>query len=1156
MSLARLTEEQRTALRTHGVPITVDAGAGCGKTFVLTERFLSHLEPDAPDGRRVDLERLAAITFTDAAAREMRARVRARCRQRLADAGGDHAAHWRSLLRRLDAARISTIHSFASSLIREHALQLGVDPSFAVIDPAEADVLKSQAVDAVLRERLLPGRGGLDEGLVEAAAALELGALRSRVSDLVDHADSQAFARWRNATPDDAIDAWRIYYRDRVAPRYARDLLEDPMLGELEDLLAIATPTTPVFVQRVEEIRDTLESLRTGRDPDAALKRLHTALEFSQPGSRKHVYTEKDWPDKETKSEYSEARKQLHDKLSKQRRAGDPESMRAAAELGLRLHDLAWGAAERYRHAKHARGGLDNDDLLRQAHRLLTAPDLADARRSAAAGVRVLLVDEFQDTDPLQSELVQALAGLGAAPFTVGDFKQSIYRFRGAEPEVFNRLRAATPEEGRLSLSMNFRSQPGVLDFVNTLFEPIFVDHHYQPLRPSRGGLSDEPAVEMLWTAPPAGDGGAAPSAEERRTAEARRVADWIAAAIGSGRPLVEDKAAGGARGPRAGDFAVLLRALSDVSLYEDALRAAGLEYYLVGGHAFYSQQEVYDLLNLLRAVLSECDDIALAGVLRSPMFGLPDEALYWLARGGGLNAGLADESVVNQAPPELREPLRDAARVVRCLRREKDRCGAAELLDLAWSLTGYDATLLAEFLGARKLANLEKLAEQARRADATGGGLVDFARRLAEFVKQPPKEALAATTAGDADVVRVMTVHAAKGLEFPIVVLPDLNRKEQHDRTQATFDPALGPLVKPPAPPGGRGAAPPVGIDFWRAAQREAESAEKDRLFYVACTRAADHLVLSSCWAPGDNPEGPWLKRLAERFDLATGATLGGGPALARVAADPPPARGRAGQGKSELHSVLGALADSAPPPAARPSAVGRIEFDPAAATTFSVSRLNGNLQATAPATPEPHGDRSRDASRRLGSLVHAVAEHLPLDGTPPDLLRLVERLAAEHARRDVDATIAEATRQAESLLASGVWRSLAAASERHRELEFFLPWRASGEPGSRPAVLRGYIDAVWREADGWRIVDYKTNRIGASEVAKAAERYRFQMSVYAHAVEAALGEPPARLTLAFLSPGVEVDLAWDAAAREASVASVDARIAEKRRRETTDPP
>lgn len=1149
MSERQLTDEQQAALQTHGVPITVDAGAGCGKTFVLTERFLSHLEPDAPDDRRADLAGLAAITFTDAAAREMRARVRSRCRERLAAATGESVAYWRSLLRRLDSARVSTIHAFASALVREHALELGVDPGYAVVDPAEADALKSRAIDDTLRLRLRPRDGQVDRRLVEAAALVELRTLRSRVGDLVDHAGDQGFDRWRRAAPDDAVDAWRIFYRERVAPEYARDLLGDPDIVELQELLGVATPASPVATERVGQLREALADLQSEGDPDDALKRLHAALEFTQVGSRKHVFTKKDWPDDESKSAYGEVRKRLHEKLSKQRRAGDPDSMRAAAELGLLAHDLAADAAANYTRAKRERGVLDNDDLLREAHRLITAPDLAEARDRAATATRVLLVDEFQDTDALQSELVSALAAGGAARFTVGDFKQSIYRFRGAEPEVFNRLRAATPPAGRLSLSLNFRSQPGVLRFVNELFAPAFGEL-YQPLRAHRAALSDAPAAEFLWTPPPEGDAGRPPSADARRTAEAEQVAAWIAAAIESGAPRVVDKQTGAARGPRAGDFAVLLRALSDVATYEDALRSAGLEYYLVGGHAFYSQQEVYDLLNLLRAVLSGCDDIALAGVLRSPMFGLPDEALYWLSRAGSLNAGLASEAAIAAAPIEFREPIRDAARVVARLRSEKDRLGAAELVDLAWSLTAYDATLLAEFLGERKLANLEKLQEQARQADASGSGLVGFARRLGEFVKQPPKEALAATTAGDAEVVRVMTVHAAKGLEFPIVVLPDLNRKEQADRTQATFDPALGPLMKPPSTSAGRDDSPPVGLDFWRAVEKQAEQAERVRLFYVACTRAADHLVLSACYDPGEKAESPWLKLLAERFDLATGRLLdtGGGSQTVRVAELSPRAGGGGEREKSELHKALESLRDNAPRPAAAPPGVAALELDAKAAVAFSVSRLSGRLQSAGSrrSFDDESAPRQGVDPRRLGSLVHAAIERLPQDATREAIGPLIDDLAPLHVRRDIEATVAEARRQVAALLRSRAWRGMATSDDLRREVEFFLPWPLQDST----AMLRGYFDALWRDEEGrWRLADYKTNRVAADRVPQFAEPYRFQMAVYAHAIEAATGQAPAALTLVFLSPGVEVDVPWDERAREASRALISEKIAERRR-------
>lgn len=1150
------TEEQSKALSAGTGSIAVDAGAGCGKTFVLTERFLSHLDPQNEATVTASFDELVAITFTDAAAREMRNRIREKCRDRLLSAKGERVGFWRTMLRSLDAARVSTIHSFASGLIRDHAIELGIDPAFTVLDPAEAAVLKSAAVDDALRQRLAPYEGPADEDLIATAAEFDLGGLRDRVKLLAGEAAAPEFKRWLRAKPDDLVKAWRAFYVEKVSPRYAREFLQSPIVTELLDLITTATPVKEGFIDWIIDFGNAIRAIPDAKDKDDALRALRPMLDFRVSG-RGDLCGVKDWPDKESKARFIALLKAMRDVLDKQRRAGDPESMRRAAELGIQLQHLAHDAAKHYREAKRERGVLDNDDLLVEAHRLLTDKALEDARRRIAGRVRVLLVDEFQDTDPLQAELVQAILGdtkdssgddEERTLFFVGDFKQSIYRFRGAAPEVFEAMQAATPTGGRLTLSKNFRSQPAVLDFVNAMFAPIFGEK-YLSLKPSRPQVAPRPAVEMLWT-PPEED----QKTPAQRIAEAATIAARIRQLIDEATPLIYDKKSEGARPATPGDFAILFRALSDVAAYEQALREAGLPYYLVGGHAFYAQQEVYDVLNLLRTILSECDEIALAGVLRSPLFGLTDETLFWLAQNGGLSAGLFSPKLPSKLSDDDARKATHTRDVLTALRRDKDRIGAAELLRRAFDATGYDATLVAEFLGERKLANLEKLHEQAREADASGSGLRGLTARLTEFIHSPPKEALAATTEGDADVVRLMTVHASKGLEFPIVVLPDLNRKTRSDTTMAVFDKQLGPLVKPISrPEDDDKKGPPIGLDFWKAAEKPLDDEERDRLFYVACTRAADRLILSSSYGSAVTKlEGPWMVRLNERFDLATGKLLDdeGANTLVEVVPLPPPASDASETKRRSLHEAIEAIDSGKVKAAAAPKAVSPVAVSADEIVTFSVSRIGGQLKRdSAPAIENTDGASKGVDPRRLGTLVHAIIERLdPTASNWDDAInRWADVLAPQELRREIDRGAKEAKRLVKRFVTMPEWAAMRAAPRLEREVEFLLPWPMPD--GSPTAVIRGYLDALYQDASvGWHLVDFKTNATAAAGVPILVEHYSLQMAVYAHAIEAATGKRPASLTLVFLAAGVSHVVPWDDMAHAESARTISEAIASAR--------
>ena len=585
---------------------------------------------------------------------------------------------------------------------------------------------------------------------------------------------------------------------------------------------------------------------------------------------------EKNWIDPEDYQDFKNHCSTVRDLIKKSllNKPWNEAELQAAARRGLDLLELAADIARCYEAAKQELNVLEFDDLMAKVHRLLTAPEYAQLQRSLAQSTQLLLVDEFQDTDPMQVAIVKALRGphwAEAGLFVVGDAKQSIYRFRGAKPEVSRRLSEELAEGGRLSLTTNFRSQGAILDFVNALFCDTFED--YQPLRAIRPQLTPPPAIEFLWVpgdpesfADDSTIPGRLTGNQRSRYREARYVAQRLVELIDGGAPVVVDEDSKQLRAIRQGDIAILLRSLNDVQLYEEALREQGLDYYLAGGHAFYAQQEIYDVLHLLRAVCSLADELSLAGALRSPLFSLEDETLLWLVQKcSSLQQALNAQRWPAELSPAEQAKVARAARVIEQLRREKDRLLVADLLTLAIELTGYDAVLLSEFLGERKLANLHKLVEQARTLDRLNpGDLNGFVTQLTEFVARAPKEPVAATTA-EGDVIRIMTIHNAKGLEFPVVVLPDLERKRPNSHRVPIFDEQLGPLV-----PASDDSC--VGWNLHQRTEMDEEQAERLRLLYVATTRAADYLLMASSMKDRSKPQSHWLKFLAERFDLETG--------------------------------------------------------------------------------------------------------------------------------------------------------------------------------------------------------------------------------------------------------------------------------------------
>ena len=500
--------------------------------------------------------------------------------------------------------------------------------------------------------------------------------------------------------------------------------------------------------------------------------------------------------------------------------------------------------------------------------------------QSLRDSISALLVDEFQDTDAVQAEILETLADDQAASgrlFLVGDSKQSIYGFRGAEPRIFQSFRERFPADGQLNLTENFRSVPAILNFVNTLFAETFsgAEHRLRPGGMDVGPLDSEaPAVEFLWT-------GRHEKADValRRKVEASVAARMLAIRLKAGW-TVRDPKLGVPREARPGDVAILFRSRSDFPIYEQALAAVGLDYHVVGGSTYFAQQEVIDLMNLLSAIEDPLDALALAGVLRGPFFGVSDEGLYWLA-----NSGAADLVEAFAAAPRLPASLAadDAIAVTRAAetlqrwRGRKDTMPIAELLDRALTESGFEAALMGEFLGGRKRANVRKLVDLARKFDARGSlTLADFVARLRADVKNPPREEQAATSDEAGQAVRLMTIHQAKGLEFPIVVLADLARQPQPKSDLVTHHPELGLLIRPRGDADGdESATRNFGRDLLAEEEAEAGEAEELRVFYVATTRARDALILAAGRTADETTKSPAMRLLVSRFNLSTGEPL-----------------------------------------------------------------------------------------------------------------------------------------------------------------------------------------------------------------------------------------------------------------------------------------
>jgi ATP-dependent helicase/nuclease subunit A len=1117
----RLTAQQRDAVFRREVSVVLSSGAGCGKTHVLTRRYLSHLEEDG-----AEVGQVVAITFTDRAARQMRDRIRKAVLANLECAATDaEVARWEEHLRGLETAQISTIHALGANLLRQHAIEAGLDPRFDVLQDYLTVNLQREALTECLQALLTadspPGRD-----LRELVLLYGWRPTVEVVQRLLSEEDAQMRHEWARRPPTEVAAAWRSYARAELLPRYVAYLTAaSPKVARCLWLLRTTPCVGPKMKANVARLLTETPRLAEASDLGAAVEELREAAKVGTERA-------KAWPSEEVYETIKDALEDFRTGLADRMNlfTAEPEGLGAAAETGQRFVRVADDAVRAYRQLKRRSAVVDFQDLLVRTRDLLR--DRPEVRERLQRRIRFLLIDELQDTDPVQMELVEYLTGAGLTQgklFAVGDHSQSIYRFRRADVRLFQGLKRRMAHEGRLGLTQNFRSQPAILDFTNALvgaakkvsgtvsgtpspetvpdtFFAVNALEDYEPLRPHHRQLNPGPCVEFLWS--PRGDALAA----EARCLEADWIARRIAAMVGNREALVVERSGReeSLRPARLGDIVLLFRAMTNVELYEAALRNYGLDYYLVGGRAFFAQQEIYDLLNLLRALENPQDAVSLVGTLRSPFCCLSDEALFVLSRHrNGTWAGLHDADTCRRLPADQRPRAERARRFLDRWHGLKDRLPIARLLGEVFADSGYDASTQFEFLGDRKLANLWKLLDMARDFDRSGlFGLAEFIERLGDLVRTQPREEQAATQPENADVVRLMTIHQAKGLEFPVVFVPDLAASGGGaHHPVAVWHPRLGCVPRPPA------EDPPPFSDFawkvWEASEAVDDWREDLRTLYVACTRAQDYLVLSAALPANFSPQSTWMLTLAERFDLASGRCLDENvPAeyrpLVRVTnhlSPPPEVPPLPPSPRSAGQPTPG---DTARTPQ-RPSTGDGVPV-------VTVGELERLLDPTAPAPAPADWDSEDGSDRSTWELPRERIERSPdTDGARRD--RAIRAVLGAWDFRDPDGWQAlleggpglDLAHVFRTFARTPVFGQLGKAREYCRDLEYLLPLPAV------PVVVRGVIDCLWKDHAGrWHVLQYDTSAAADAGGRKRTPKLQSRLVLAALAAEALVGVAP----------------------------------------------
>jgi ATP-dependent exoDNAse (exonuclease V) beta subunit len=1018
------TAEQLVAIERREGELLLDAGAGSGKSSVLVERFVRAVLDDG-----VDVAAILAITFTDKAAAELRERIR----KRLRELGADEAA------RATESAFISTIHGFCARVLRANALAAGIDPGFTVLDQPQAGRLADSAFDAALEQLARDEPGG-----IELIAAYTPGGLRGAIlgthGELRSRGETEPRLLPLAPGPDLMVSGAELVSAASLAAR---------------ELGGVPEPSAKV-IQALERLERVAEVVSAASPWPGEVGRL------GLPGGNGAALST------ERCLAYSEA-------LARFKTAS--EHVRVQSAHGL-LDRMLQSFGAFYRQRKRAVSGLDFEDLELLTRDLLAAnEELRERYRSRFTHV---MVDELQDTNGVQLELIGQVASDNV--FMVGDAQQSIYAFRHADVELFERLGERLDAVGaRARLQTNFRSRAEILEVVGRVFAP----YGFERLRAGRSEpAAPEPLVELL-IADKGGDWAAEGIAAPWRIAEARALARRVGELVAAGAP------------PR--EFVVLTRATTDLRAYERALEERGIPTYVIGGRGYWAHPQIVDVVSYLRALANPRDEEALYTVLASPLVGVSVDALVVLAAAG---RSLSRDPwwVLREPEGALDELGSDDAERSRAFvtwfaaeRAAAARLSVEELIDRVLTRTGYDLAMLAMPGGRRRLANVRKLMRLGREQEALAGrdlrAFLELVRgREAGWAGFGDARESEAPVEGEAlDAVRLMTIHRAKGLEFPIVCVADLGRQpwRRNELLRIGGDGRFGMRL---AEPGTGRREPALDYEALGDEQFAAEEREERRLFYVAMTRARERLLVSGAakleaWDSERSPMG-WIGPALMDAGIE--------PVLVRTGDASAPEIGELGQPGAVAPQPL--APPSTPPAAAPASPVTRLSYSSLGeyercAYRFYIERVLGVPGVRPGAGGEARGAGLGGTER--GILVHALLEKLdfrrPAIPAPAAIIEAGAGSISFEEAKLIGGLIGRFT-------ASELCARLARASDVRREQRFsFL---IGGD-----VMVTGALDVLARETgEGMLVVDYKSDRLeGRDPGAIVGGQYATQRLIYA---------------------------------------------------------
>ena len=1107
-------EQSRAVIRENlDDTLFVEASAGTGKTTSLVDRVVNLVATG-----RSTLDRLAAITFTESAAAELRDRVR----QQLELAGEDESRSEEERRRcrqgaaDLDQAAIRTLHAFAAQLLHERPLEAGLPPAFETTDEIAAGIRFNEAWNAWLDSALDEGSELATPLAIGLTLGMSLDQLKAAAMEFhrnyTDLADT-TFGPWvlpATAASQMIVDASPELER---LCRYSNQGMSDRLYAFINAKLpalrrlAYADPGSPAafrLLGRVLPIRagnrgrqsDWDTDPVSGRNACAALKTFLTDLDEA-----------------------------VSEEMTVARRAALLPVLESLREFALQ-----------YANQRREEGRAEFHDLLVWARNLLR--DNLDVRDHFRDRFSHLLIDEAQDTDPIQTEIAMFLSesiaggdGGNSRPtsweevtpeqgklFVVGDPKQSIYRFRRADVAQMLRLQKQMELAGgsRVSLVQNFRSQEKLVTWVNRVFAEWmgegevegsdFSQAIYEGMYPRWQGDTGSPFQPQVWALANEASGTRIGPVRQQESADITALLNQI---VSQEWQVLDEEATrnGGQetyRAARFSDICILMPRRTALAILERGLEVQDVPYRLESASLIFETQEIRDLVNCLRAIDNPANQVATVAALRSPAFGCSDVDLFVHHEGGGRFDYLADPTTQPEGM------VRDALAVLRSFHQDRHSGSIGALIDRFVR----ERMLMEVAVGHPRMREQWRryrfMVERAWQFTAAGGSsLRAFVEWVEDQMSEHARVSEAPVPESDEEAVRVMTIHAAKGLEFPIVVLTGINSGRSGGSERVLFDRSRGRVEVGLG--GQQHRMSTAGFEELVEAERKMSEAEGVRLMYVAATRARDHLVLSL--RRTDNNDG--VKSDAGRI----AKFLEGHPSLwTEITPDATPDATGTDSGDPSTSQYIPSLQEH--------SLESLRQWEDERESLFDVVGRPSSAAATALGRPkeDPTEDKPEQESNEpwrigragtgRGRAVHAVLQTVDLatgDGIP-------ERSRAQAAAEGVPDYEQDIVQLCRNAVESEVVKR-AVASERYwREVPVAV--------GMGGGSLHGFIDLLFEEPDGLVVVDYKTDSVRAKETAEAVQRYRLQGGAYAHAIQQLTGKPVKEAIFLYLRSRTEEPL------------------------------